>query len=261
MHRSRIAWLITAVLVLGDSTGVTGRAQSQGSNEIAEFVGLLWSPDSNAREDAKRNLFGRGQASVTALTDLLRNLINREEPQFETGKEEEGRKFLARHYQQPSDASEIDRVLAVEISWRIKQDVVEVLSRLKARDAVPILIDALHSGIQVGSATHEHTKPEMEMLRQFGAIAVPDLNEAIDTVEEKVNGEPDNPSWTHEENRIYKLGQTQSRQAKLAMVIGAIGDDRSMPILEHLLEQLRDKGDRAYTIMYIEEAITKIKNK
>lgn len=264
MHTSRTAWLITAVLVLGGSPAATGGHQSQGSrtpSQITELVGLLWSPDKVARDDAKRNLFRLGQASVIPLTDLLQDLIRREEPQFETGKEEEGRKFLERHYHQPSDASEIERVMTVEVSWRIKQDIVEVLTRLKARDAVPLLIDSLNSGIQVGSATHEHMRPEMEMLRQFGAIAVPELNKAIDTAEETVNGKPNNSTWTPEENRLYKLGQTQSRQAKLPMVIGEIGDDRSMPVLEHLLAQLRDKGDRAYTIMYIEKAITKIKEK
>ena len=115
-------------------------------NQVGVYIDLLRSPDEAKRQEAKVRLLSLGAESIGPLLALLEDLFRNEfMPRFALGRETEGKEAWD-HYQalEPRKINErqlaLQRLDGLEISSRLKDDAIELLGHLRAKEGVPLLI-------------------------------------------------------------------------------------------------------------------------
>ena len=222
----------------------------------------LRSEDARVRLGAKQKLIELGNAAVSSLVSKLEDLVQRPRPTFEWGKEAEGEQASIQRVNS-IEAGEKGIIVAgpPDIYWRLVEDLVDLLGRLKAPQAIPVLLEAMKWDEM--RTLGEQMRPEMKALLEIGEAAVPQLCEAFATAE------PDEASvlkygsqdMTIEQRRRALEGRAHCYQARLAMVLSEIGSIRALPVLEDSFQSDAQAGRRTCATLHVEQAIDKIKFK
>lgn len=230
---------------------------------IAQAIKGLWAAEEIEREAAKLSIIRLGQRAVPSLMAVLRDLQHDPTPRYAPGREEEAtrtdaeyRSLLAAGRTREASAA-LEQLMNLRVNWRLKRDVCELLGRLKAEEAISILIEAMEDEDSIGS--WEITSPPMHALIEMGGAAVPRLLEAMETAEARVftrqsSSEP--PLSEEARTRIARIELFQI-QARSSIVLGQIGDARALPVLERVLGSTND----SVLIPYLRGAIAKIRTK
>lgn len=228
----------------------------------------LWSSDAGKRQIGKEEIVRLGPKVVPKLIALLEDIRLLErirdnpEKEYQLGEERVSR--IWDHYidlpVEQKNSETLMRVISPEIAWRLQNDVYELFGRLHSVEAVPTLIKIMeHEQIYFKLAS---MSGEMQALVKIGPPAVPHLIEAIETAEERAASIQFGGSQpTEEEKGRYIMSEAAKIRAKVARVLGEIGDVRAVPVLEKLLAASNELNSWRPDKPYIEEAINKIKEK
>ena len=257
MHSKRFL-AVSGILTMAFSLGflLTSYPQRRVSHdrEVAGAINDLWSGNDEERQAAKEKLIQLGQASVQPLIDLLQDIVTNPTPRYLHGKEIEAYE-LKEHLHLLPEANRREKVRLIhqlgelEVSWRVKSDICELLGRLRAEAATPVLIKMMETEDSIGS--EERMNPAMKALVRIGPVIFPRIIEAIETAESRAAAVKIDD---HPPSDFFIRAETVKIQARAAMVLGAIGDTRALPILEELLNKNRDEE----IIHYVQEAIGQI---
>lgn len=252
--------LITAgVLIGGVYLGFfrTDRHPARQDDQTMSAITQLSSGDATTREAAKVALLERGPESLQTLIAALQELQATPKPHFELGNEREGAKWLREQDKLPVGERDVSESLSVDITWRLKRDLIEMLGRLHDEAAVPILLDLTRQ--EIHTSQNEYLRPPMFALIEIGTRAVPKVIEALETVQSTEATALSNccPNLNDEERRNILQSQEEIAIARLAIVLGEIRDQRALPILEKLMAPPRRRD--AYPAEYIKIAVAKIK--
>jgi hypothetical protein len=218
--------LLSLALAVPPGT-IQASAERQESTEITGAIAQLWSDSESDRDWAMATLLALGTAAVPRLMDLVSELGDKGRP---------GVVYPCFSH----DQSACD--LQVQREPRVRSDAIVLLGRLRAVEAVPLLIKMLRLGDSPTFGV-KYTGPEIEALVEIGKPAVPQLLRALeraDRVRSSTEGPRSSVSLVLEE--------------RLADVTAEIGDSSALP----LLERLRIKEHNEMLIGYLDEAIAEI---
>jgi HEAT repeat protein len=264
-----ILLLTSAFPTLGTtpSTLTQAPAPVAGQDQAArELVDLLWSSDQAQRRAAERQLLKLGAAAIPPLISLLQDIYTYpRKARFPIGREDEARQALG-HYQDypPEDLYDL------EITGRLRDDAAGLLGQFHAVEAVPILIAVLHR--QVEASFPRGLNRVMRSLAQIGAPAVPALIEEIENAVSKapslVFRDDDTPSesggrrsFDEKNNQWDGSREVAIIRIRAALILGEIGDERALPVLEGLLHQTSKPLPLEIESAWVAHAIDRIREK
>jgi len=233
------------------------------STQITENIRRLWSVEFAERQKAKDNLVMVGDEAVPSLLVLLDDILHNQQPRFALGKEEEGKIAWEYYNNLPSEKktlAEYENTNKFEISRRLRNDILEILGRMKSEKAVPYLTKELWkrqagSGMPQVAGPGEQARPFKRTLIQIGSSAVPDLISVLESTDSKTNifGEP----ITEHSKQIVAQAMIINFQSDIVTILSEIGDVRALPVLYRLKNA---KIDPSFT-RYLINAINKIQAK
>lgn len=267
LTRTGAIWRRAGLFFLGvgflSSAGYFLVAKVQTRPKVDEPVALaikkLWSAEESERQSAKNALVQTGPEAVRPLMALLEDLIRHPGIRYAEGKNERDFvKLKERIDRIPPDllqerAETMKSLSNVAIGWRLKSDSCELLGRLRAEEAIPILIEAMEDEDSIDS--WESMNSAMLALVEIGSAAVPEIIRSIETANERAAATPF-PEGEHPSDFFVKT-ETAKNQARAAMVLGEIGDVQALPVLE----ELRRSTDNGFLRPYVDRAIKTIKQK
>jgi HEAT repeat protein len=247
-----ITFLLTGIAMV---LAATSTQVPTDADRVASAFKLLWSPDENERRAAKQELIQIGDPTIPPLLSLLEDIFrNPNKFYFATGKEMEGAEAMRLW----EDGVTTEDLSNLEIGWRLRDDCYELLGRLRAIEAVPLLLRIMErQDIFTGFST---LSAEMRVMVEIGPPAVPNLIEAMEKAKERAASIGfGGPQPTEEEKERIITSEAAKFRARVAMVLGEIGDERALPVLEKFLERSDELGLRRLDIQFIEKAIRQIK--
>jgi HEAT repeat protein len=229
-------------------------------NEVDVLVKQLFSGDDAVRSAAKVRLVELGPKAVRPLISLLKDLRNDPGPRFELGREKEGAEAWDHYTNLPIEQKSrepLDTLRGLEIGGRLRNDVYELLGRLHAEEAVPLLVEIM-----------EHQKidnlipgmtPVMRALAELGPTAVPRVIESIDRAEITAASSPfvTAPDLSDEAKQRNLEWEITRIQENAVLVLEKIGDARALATLEKLLTATENE----LLARTVREAMKTIKNK
>jgi len=229
----KIALIVFSLVIAGLRTSLADCEPCAPLNggQVDIEIARLRSSDARERAAAKEKILQEGPTAVPLLVSLLRDLTF------------------------PPGAKATEK--GTFETWRLKDDIVELLGRLKAEGAIPLLITLM--GQKDIGGPWEMFSPEMRALVQIGPPAVPYLISSIENAEVTARAREfaDDPIFTDEvKQRIRKTFVFQI-QSRASIVLGEIGDARALPILRKLRRTRNDE----FLLPYVERAIEKIQSK
>lgn len=259
-RKAKLSGLLVLFIVLACMRGEGPPAAPQ-RNTAEQMVKKLWSADNPERMEAKESLIKLGHEAIVPLVSTLEDIIRDPRPRYPSGMEAEGEAALELFKRLPPEERSRSEYSSLEISGRLKDDCIELLGELHAVEAVPVLIEL--TGQEMHTDQNEHISPPMIALINIGAHAAPEVSRALDTAETRVVSRvlPTLPGLKEDDKRTLVELQTSVLQARLAIVLGEIGDPRTLYQLMNARSKLIASGRNRYALYYIEEAITKIKAK
>jgi PBS lyase HEAT-like repeat len=236
------------------------RQSPSDEDRIASAIKSLWSSKEHERLDGKAEIIGFGTKSIPALLLLLEDLVRRPEiHRFALGKEEEGQKILSDQGKRTLFPDQVRQLLDTDISWRLEADACELLGRLRAREAVPLLLQIMERREIIDRIAAMNV--EMTALVEIGRPAIPEtvqLFESADSIAESIRF--GRPAPSAEDQIRYKRGYAATIRARAAVVLGRIGDEQALPALETSLREAKPSEWRP-DLPFIWEAIKKIREK
>jgi hypothetical protein len=229
-----------------DSHPIQQKALPQDVVEVA--IKQLWSSDEKVRLSAKEKLIQFGSEAIEPVLALLEEVTTNEARRFMTGKEQEGAEAWKRVKQaeEIKDSEQRDKLLSgkggliekafeYEITVRLKWDSIEILGRLRAEKAIPLLIEQMLLVPKL-NWLREYWNPAMEALAEIGPAAVPKLIETIEKAREEVSSGRFSSPISDEQRQYIIESFIITRQTRAVMVLGRIGDARALPFLSGLPE-------------------------
>jgi HEAT repeat protein len=149
------------------------------------------------------------------------------------------------------------QVIDLGTKSRSENDIYEILGRLRAAEAVPILV-AIMEEEEIDNMI-QGMSPVMRALAEIGSAAVPELIRSINEAKVTASDFPEpRGSDISEEARQWYLGIIQGRiELRATLVLGEIGDRRAIPALE----RLQSTSDNQFIQEQAREAIRKIQDK
>lgn len=258
----RITGALAGVLVLATAISY-GLAWTQWhsvaeDDQVTSAITRLRSGDASTREAAKEELLKQGPSAVRALIAALEEFSLNPKPHFDLGNEVEGARALRRHDDLPVNERDPSEGLMIDITWRLKTDMIELLGRLGDKRAVPLLIKVTRQ--EMHTSQNEYLRPPMKALVEIGESGVPDILDAVKSVRSDESETLSNccPNLTGKQREVTLDLQEEIMIARLAIVLGEIRDPRALPTLEELIAP--PKGRHAYASLYVRRAIEKIEN-
>jgi len=226
---------------------------------VVAAITQLRSGNATEREAAKEALLNEGSDAALALIAALQELSRDPKPHFDLGNEVEGAEALRRYDSVPVKERNPSDYLSADITWRVKKDMIDLLGRLRDKAAVPVLIELTEG--ELHTSQNEYLHPPMRALVEIGERAIPELVEAVEVV--RGTAAAAQSTCCSSLNDAERLPNVESQEeimiARLAIVLGDIGDERALPILEKLFTSPR--GKHSYASHYVKSAIEKIKTK
>ena len=176
--------------------------------DVERALKQLRSPSEEARVAVKQQLISFGEKAIPELVSAFQHVIGDERMVFELGSEGEGEEAWKRFaHSIESGEREVTYKGPPDIRGRLEKDVLELLTNLKSRQAVPALLEALEFNM-IGTL-HEYMNPEMRVLVAIGEGGVPEICEAFITAKAREAATPKyrRADMTDEQRRL----KTESR--------------------------------------------------
>lgn len=256
----KILIIVVASVAFSGAFEIPAQSQQPRSDEekAALAIKLLWSADEKEIERAKVDLIQLNESAIPGLLTLLRDLIdNPTTPRFVTGREEEGKTLWGHPLDSPGITDKIHEVI---INSRLEYDIIEILGDLRAKEAIPTLVDIMEYRIK-DNWLRQRMLPEMIALVKIGKPAVPALIKSIEEAEERATPKGSSgPGITEAELQVFIRSSIVTSQTRAVIVLGEIGDKSALPVLEKLLEQSNDPNKAVADARYIRGAIRQIKS-
>ncbi len=190
------------------------------SDPVQSVIGQLSAADPDDRRTAKEKIIQIGapaiQPLIAFLTDLMRDPHNRyangtTETDFIDARERAERIQPSDAGRQAAAARQLSTML---INQRLKEDVCELLGRLRAESAVAVLIEAMESW--PGGDSWENSNAAMEALQEIGAPAVPGIIEAVESAEQRAA----TPRGEGQPSAFFVSTEAAKNQARASIVLG-----------------------------------------
>ena len=263
MHKHTMSLvLLVLILDLASRHCVWAASQTQGADDsVTEAVKQLWVADAGERQFGKQRLLSLGSRAIPPLVSLLAELAENPLPRYIPGKERdaadiEERLNLAVRSRNEKEFAELFRQYSkLEIRGRLYDDVLALLVELHAEEAIPILIRFLReTATGLGTFSSEPTSNEMTALIKLAPESVAFLVDALE-----ISIAEDAPSST-EKLGVAPVAIKETPppiQARVSIVLGEIGDERALPVLERLLLTTQD----THLVERVKVAIEKIRQK
>ena len=231
--------------------------QDRVDNEyVATAIKGLWSPHEVERSRAIADLIKLNDKAVPALLGLLEDIKrNPQGPRFPTGKEEEGSLAWERFQKSPNNS--IKDITRLEITSRLEKDAIDIVGELRARVAVPLLIEIMAHRMK-DNWIRPRWSAEMLALQKIGQPAIPLL---VDLIEAQFPPVRFGSSVTPEEAAIFSKSIESTAKTRAVMVLGEIGDKEALPALERLLKRCAAEELVCPDDKFIMEAIKNIQAK
>ena len=223
-----------------------------GYNDPENLVRQLSSESDTVRLAAKAGLIELGPRAVGPLISLLEDLKNNSGPRFALDKEKEGAEVWEYYWNLPQEqrrGKALSRLRSLEVGGRLRNDVYELLGRLGAKDAVPLLVQIMEDQ-EIYDMIPGMT-PVMRAIAEIGPAAVPRLIESIAKVEVTA------ASLHSGESAESRHWSYIRKQENAVLVLKAIGDPSALPALERLITT----SNNVFLIEETLRAIQKLKEK
>ena len=106
----------------------------------------------------------------------------------------------------------------IDITWRLKSDMIELLGRLHDKTAVPLLIKL--TAQEMHSNQNEYLRPPMKALVEIGESGIPDILDALESVRSDEAETLSNccPNLTAKQKEVMLDLQEEVMVARLAIV-------------------------------------------
>lgn len=234
---------------------------TQEDPEITAAMKLLWSSNDADRASGKTKLIEIGQGSVPALVALLEDLVRKPGPRYVLGKETEGAAIRQRFFSLPPDKQTLEetkKLLNISIESRLRMDLYELLGRLRAEKAIPLLLTIMEH--EERHDLLDLMEPFMKALAEIGSPAIPGLIESIERAEATATQSTtfeSAPNLTEEQRTQIIKNDADKIRVRALLVLEAIGDPRAIEILERLHESTTNPFISKRT----EEVISNIRKK
>jgi HEAT repeat protein len=253
---------VLVVFLVGRSFPVPQRATGD-NKEMREAADALCSANPEERAQAKDAIFRMGSSAVPFLVAELDDLLMGEHTIYANGRELDAKRALARYETAILTGDDKERQQALEevtnlvVTSRFRNDIIELLGRLKAVQAIPSLIAAMRGEQSAGAS--EQMSMAMRSLVEIGRPSVPPLLKLLEDAETVASSAPNvaNTKVTQAEKRISTRLEVLRIRARAAMVLGEIGDPRALPVLEGLLSSSQDQ----ILAPYVAAAINRIRTR
>jgi len=264
----RIAGALAGVLVLAAAISyglawtqwhsVAKDDQVAEDDQVTSAITRLKAGDAPTREAAKEELLKQGSTAVGPLIAALEELSLNPKPHFDLGNEAESARALRRHDDLPVNERDPSEGLMIDITWRLKTDMIELLGRLHDKTAVPLLIKL--TAQEMHTSQNEYLRPPMKALVEIGESGVPDILDAVKSVRSDEAETLSNccPNMTGKQRELMLDLQEEIMVARLAIVLGEIRDPRALPTLQELIAP--PKSRHPYASLYVKQAIENIEN-
>ncbi|MEK6410028.1 MAG: hypothetical protein AABN34_24150 [Acidobacteriota bacterium] len=197
-------------------------------DHIESLLTKLQSPDESEVLEAKAELMDMGEGAIKPLIFLLKDLTN------QTGK-------TLPTTSPGSLRVQANRANDAGTKSRAENAIYEILGRLRAAEAVPLLV-AIMEHEEIDDMI-QGMSPVMRALAEIGPAAVPQLIESIDSAKLTASASPELlVSDLTEETRQRNLAWIKGRiELRAILVLVAIGDPRAIPTL-HWLQKTADNS-------------------
>jgi HEAT repeat protein len=247
--------------------------QQPGKDEVSAAIQRLFSADYEDRLAATENIIRLGPQAVKPLLSLLEEVTRMNGRQYVSGKEKEGAKAYRRFLEMDrnNDPEGLEKAKEehskLDITSRLKEDIIYLLGELKSEEALPVLIDWMwHAPYEVtvfSGSGKPRWNDAMKALVRMGGVAVPSLIETLERAESIANSVEYNnvPLPDGAVRTIQDQAEENKRriQTRAVLVLGEIGDERALPALERMLEKGSDRLEIRED--YVRDAIEKIRGK
>lgn len=260
--------LVTALLVtnlLLSNVVIAAQVRSPAiEDDVGNLITLLRSSDEEVRQAAKEKLLELGPKSVPYLVVALKEILGQLEPLFAIGKEAEGRdtdERLQSAYKtrnKPAFDEAAKQLSILDISCRLRCDLIDLLVSLRAEEAIPILVRFIWSSNgTLGFASFgkvSFSREEYALIR-MGPVAVPKIIEVLEgaeTIADSICASDQSLNQIEKERIIKQIAR--SIQIRSILLLEEIADARCLPVLRKLLQESKD--DKLIT--YLRPAITTI---
>jgi HEAT repeat protein len=203
-------------------------------------MNLIWSSDDAERTSGKAKLIEMGKRSVPALVALLEDLVRNPGPRYVLGREAEGAAIRERFFSLPAEKQTLEeakKLLSFSIESRLRLDLYEMLGKLRAEEAIPLLIRILEHEERHNML--DLMEPFMKALAEIGPPAVPRLIESIERAEATAAQSTtfeSAPDLTETQRAQVVEQDANTIRVRAILVLEAIGDPRAIAILERLHE-------------------------
>jgi hypothetical protein len=246
---------LLSLLILGGNLTLDALDQQVSRREAQESVSdeyihdtfqHLCSSDKIERKTAKQRIMEVGPKAIHPLLVLLRDLLSNSGAGCVTDKAGDGDK----------DIETSDKRDKPERSSRLKEDVIDLLVRLQAKEAVDLLVVVMLEDFHSSGMGRGVGLPGMRALIKLGCVGVPNLLEILETPETVTLSLPLKFQATDEQRQAIVRSQGPLIQTLIASVLGEIGDVRALPTLERLSTNISDEN-----VIYFVKAINQIREK
>lgn len=233
--------LCCLALLITQQESRVARNHIASQSEVESILTKLQSRDESEVLEAKAKLAEMGEDAIEPLISLLRDLTNQSVKRPGTDSDR-------------TMHERTERVVDPNTKSRTENDIYEVLGRLHAVEAVPLLV-AIMEKEEIDDMI-QGMSPVMRALAEIGPGAVPQLTMSIDGA--KSTASAFLASNLTEESRQRNLGWFQGRiELRATLVLREIGDPRAIPALE----RLETTSDNQFIVTQAREAVRKIQNK
>jgi HEAT repeat protein len=235
----------------------------EATRQVRSAIQKLWSLNDHERESGKNEILRLGDAAIDALILFLVELLEDLRPRFANHTEREGEAAVDRSLQGMKTQAVRETLRTLLINGRLMSDAIELLGRLKAEKAVPVLVRIMTGrNIFMGWGG-----PEMVALCRIGPASVPYLialvedarswasqewdlavcmltrdpqlaRQAIPLPPVGDNGQEDAQDKDDEGYEDAIVRRTNAIRVRAVEVLGKIGDRRALPVLNGLLQEV-----------------------
>jgi hypothetical protein len=262
MKNSILTWLwivgIPICIIAASATQIIAQ-EVKTIDEGHQAVRMLWSEDDHVRQLGIKWIINLGDKAKPALVSLIKDLAA--EPgkaRFATGWESEGRRAMRKPT--PKGEAELDRyaeVMRREINLHLEQDACQLIGRLRLVEAVPALIYLMEAH-RFGGNLNAMSYPMLALI-DIGSAAIPALIQSMVSAEAKGAGIDFADSSSEEQNEIHRRGFVAIIRARVALILGRIGDPAALPVLETTLADIHTSQCQCAEEQLIIQAIERIK--
>jgi hypothetical protein len=238
--------------------------------QLNAAIKQLFSANDNERHSATEKIIQFGSIATKPLISLLEQIIEKPSRFYPSGREKEGAAAYERLQEAFRNGDNLTAERAreehskLDITFRLKGDIITLLGELKSEEALPILLRLMWRDLEVEMISKRpRWNNAMKALVNMGGIAVPTLIETLERAESLANSIEYNDVQFSDGTGLTIQDQVEKNkrriQTRAILVLGEIGDERALTALERMLQGDGDLLENQR--VYVREAIEKLRDK